>query len=40
MEKCGFKLNGVIEAAYLKYNEMQNRLNYIILKSEYEKVSG
>jgi RimJ/RimL family protein N-acetyltransferase len=40
MEKCDFKLDGVVEAAYLKYGEMQNRLNYRILKSEYENVSG
>ena len=39
MEKCGFKLDGVVESAYLKYNEMQNRLNYRILKSEYKNVS-
>jgi len=36
LEKCGFKSDGVVEAAYLKYNEMQNRLNYRILKSEYK----
>jgi RimJ/RimL family protein N-acetyltransferase len=40
MEKCGFKLDGVVNAAYLKYNEMQNRLNYRILKSEYKNISG
>jgi ribosomal-protein-alanine N-acetyltransferase len=40
MEKCGFKSDGIIEAAYLKYNEMQNRLNYRILKSEYKLYQG
>jgi ribosomal-protein-alanine N-acetyltransferase len=38
LEKCGFKLDSVVEAAYLKYNEIQNRLNYRILKSEYKSV--
>ena len=40
MEKCGFKFDGIVKSAYLKYNEMQNRLNYRILKNECESVSG
>lgn len=36
LEKCGFRLDSIIRAAYFKYNEMQNRLNYKILRSEYK----
>lgn len=36
MEKCGFKLQSVVRDAYVKYGEPQTRLNYSILKSDYE----
>ncbi len=36
MEKCGFKLEGVMREAALKDNERHNILNYGILISEYE----
>jgi RimJ/RimL family protein N-acetyltransferase len=36
LEKCGFKLESVEEAVCIKYDEMQNKLNYRILKTEYK----
>lgn len=36
MEKCGFRLESVVENAYLKYNESQTRLNYRILNPLFE----
>ncbi len=38
MEKCGFRLKEVVKDAYIKYNVSQNRLNYAILKSEFERL--
>lgn len=36
MEKCGFKLEGVVKNACLKYNEMQTRFNYSIRRTGFE----
>ena len=35
MEKCGFKLRETVEAAYVKYGQSRNRLNYTITISEF-----
>ncbi|MHC4159148.1 MAG: GNAT family N-acetyltransferase [Planctomycetota bacterium] len=36
MEKCGLKLEGVIKKAYFKFNEYHDKLNYSILRSEWD----
>lgn len=35
MEKCGLKLEGVTQKAYFKFNEYHDKLNYSILRAEW-----
>jgi RimJ/RimL family protein N-acetyltransferase len=36
LEKCGFKLKNIVRDAYIKFGQKQDRLNYRILKAEFE----
>lgn len=36
LEKCGFKLENIVKGAYIKFKQKEDKLNYRILKTEFE----
>jgi hypothetical protein len=36
LEKCGFKLENIVKGAYIKFKQKEDKLNYRILKAEFE----